>query len=77
MPWKSGDSSKIQDCGWHLAEPMGVQPETAAAKRVGEAERRTKRTIGETAERLGDKIWRISKCCEGRMISERGENNFG
>lgn len=42
MPWKSGDSSKIQDCGWHLAEPMGVQPETAAAKRVGKVERRAK-----------------------------------
>ena len=42
MPWKSGYSSKIQDSGWRLAEPMGVQPETAAAKQVGEAERRAK-----------------------------------
>lgn len=43
MPAKSGDSSKIQDCGWHLqAEPMGVQPETAAAKRVEKVERRAK-----------------------------------
>ena len=42
MPWKSGDSGKIQDSGWRLAEPMGVQPETAAAKQVGEAERRAK-----------------------------------
>ena len=37
----------------------------------------SKRTIGETVERFSDRIWRISKFCEGRMISERGENNFG
>lgn len=50
--WESGDSGKIQDCGWHLAEPMGVQPETAAAKRVGEAERRTKKEVTGITEKF-------------------------
>jgi hypothetical protein len=62
MPWKSGHSSKIQDSGWRLAEPVGVQPKTAAAKRGKLSEEQKKKL----KELLGYYV-KISARCNAKV----------